>query len=298
MHFVEIGQRLELLGEVADLLDRADIAVHRVDAFEGDQFRARGIVILDQRAQMADIIVAEDAPVAAGTADTLDHRGMVERIGIDDQARQDLAERGKRGVIGDIAGGEQQRAGLAVKRRQLGLEVDVKPCRAGNVARAAGTGTEAVDRLVHGIDDIVVLAHAEIVVRAPDGDLAFAVGKARRGPGKASAMAVQVDKDPVTPLAMDSLQRVFKSFQVFHGDHRSRFLPELQPVWIFQCLRLARTPNTMTPQARHTCKDRDSSPIGNTTYHSPGSGDPAGAAVPARRACWRRLTCRPGWSAP
>ena len=39
MHFVEIGQRVVLLGEVADRLDRRDVAVHRIDALEHDDLR-------------------------------------------------------------------------------------------------------------------------------------------------------------------------------------------------------------------------------------------------------------------
>ena len=44
MHLVEIGHRAVLVGDVADFADRRDIAVHRIDALEGDQLRRRRIV--------------------------------------------------------------------------------------------------------------------------------------------------------------------------------------------------------------------------------------------------------------
>ena len=39
MHFVEIGQRVIFVGEVADRRDRRDVGFHRIDAFERDQLR-------------------------------------------------------------------------------------------------------------------------------------------------------------------------------------------------------------------------------------------------------------------
>ena len=44
---------------------------------------------------------------------------------------------------------------------------------AGDVARAARARTALVDGRVHGGDDVRVLAHAEIVVGAPDGHLSL-----------------------------------------------------------------------------------------------------------------------------
>ena len=39
MDFVDIGQRVVLFREVADRVDRGDIAIHRIDGFERDQLR-------------------------------------------------------------------------------------------------------------------------------------------------------------------------------------------------------------------------------------------------------------------
>ena len=71
--FVEISHRAKLIGDVAELLDRSDIAVHRVDAFEGDQFRGSRIKRGDLLAQVAGVIVTEDDALGAGVADAFDH---------------------------------------------------------------------------------------------------------------------------------------------------------------------------------------------------------------------------------
>ena len=36
---VEMGHRAVLLGEIGDLADRGDVAIHRIDQLEGDQLR-------------------------------------------------------------------------------------------------------------------------------------------------------------------------------------------------------------------------------------------------------------------
>ena len=43
VHLVDVGERVILLGEVADLFDGGDVAVHRVHALECDQLGQRGI---------------------------------------------------------------------------------------------------------------------------------------------------------------------------------------------------------------------------------------------------------------
>jgi hypothetical protein len=39
MYLVEIGHSAVFLGEIGNLTDRRDVAVHRIDRFEGDQLR-------------------------------------------------------------------------------------------------------------------------------------------------------------------------------------------------------------------------------------------------------------------
>ena len=115
--------------------------------------------------------------LAAAVADAFDHRGVVLLVGEDHAAGDQLDQRRQRRVVGDVGGREEQRRFLAVQVGELVLELDVIVGGAGDVARAAGAGADGVDRLVHGGDDGRMLAHAEIVVGAPDGDLARALGR-------------------------------------------------------------------------------------------------------------------------
>ena len=103
MDFVEVGQRVVLVGEVADRGDRRDVAVHRIDALERDQLGRVRILGGEQLLEMLEIVVAEDALLAARIADAGDHRGVVELVREDDAAGQQLAERRQRRLVRDVA---------------------------------------------------------------------------------------------------------------------------------------------------------------------------------------------------
>src|SRR5262245_5074006 len=84
-------------------------------------------------------------------------------------------------------------------------------CRARNISRAAGTGTGGVNRLVHGRKHLRMLAHAKVVVAAPDGDqrlAAFVVVICRR---VASATTHNIGEDSVPALPPQPRERVAKS---------------------------------------------------------------------------------------
>ena len=188
MDLVDIGHGVVALGEIADRVDRRDVAVHRIDALERDQLRpvARR---LQQLFEMREIVVAENLLVAAGLADALDHRIVVVGVRQDQAVRNQLGDGRDAGLVRDIARGEDQRGGLAVQVGELALQLDQRMVGAGDVAGAAGAGAHAGRGLDHGADHLGVLAHAEIVVGAPDHDLARRpAGNARRACGKRPAM--------------------------------------------------------------------------------------------------------------
>src|SRR3546814_2808076 len=54
-------------------LFRSDVAIHRIDAFERDQLRGRGIVGGEQFLEMLEVVVAPHALFTARIADTRDH---------------------------------------------------------------------------------------------------------------------------------------------------------------------------------------------------------------------------------
>src|SRR5581483_5658297 len=78
MYFVEIGHGTIAFCEIADPGDGRDIAVHGVDALEGNQLRSLRVRRAQQLLEMLHVVVAEDAPIAARLADAVDHRGMIE----------------------------------------------------------------------------------------------------------------------------------------------------------------------------------------------------------------------------
>ncbi len=217
VHFVEIGQRAVLFGEVADRGDRRDMPVHRVDALEGDDLRRGAVELFELRLEVLDVVVAPDALGTATMANAGDHRGVVLLVGEDDGARQQLRQGGERRVVGDIGGGEQQRRFLAVQVGELALQLDVIVRGAGDVARAARTGADRVDGLVHGGDHGGMLAHAEVVVGAPDGDRARGLRVVEVLGGRiGAAPALHVGKHAVAAFAMDGVERNLERLCVVH----------------------------------------------------------------------------------
>ena len=147
---------------------------------------------------MGHVVVAEDAFGAVEPLDPLDPRGVVQRVGIDDQAGKQLAQRRKRRVIGDIGAGKDQRRLFPVQVGQFGFQPLVIDRGARDVARAPRACAGGVQRLVHGGQDDGVLAHAQIVVAAPDRDLAFRpVGSRPDGLGIGTLAALDIDERPI-----------------------------------------------------------------------------------------------------
>ena len=80
VHFVEIGHGIVRIRDVAEFRDRRDIAVHRVDRFERDQFRSLRVEIGQLAFEITRVVVGKDARFAAAVPDALDHRGVVELV--------------------------------------------------------------------------------------------------------------------------------------------------------------------------------------------------------------------------
>ncbi len=92
------------------------------------------------------------------------------------------------------------------------------PVGAGNVARAAGADAELFGRLLHRRDHLGMLAHAEIVVGAPDGDLAGIVGLVaihrRRKP---AGDPLDVGEDAIALLLPQRIDCVFEDAPIIHA---------------------------------------------------------------------------------
>src|SRR5215469_9736847 len=88
---------------------------------------------------------------------------------------------------------------------------------AGDITRAAGAGTDRAQRLLDRREHRRVLAHAEIVVRTPNGDLgADAVVEGTR---KAAAAPLEVGKGAVPPLCAQPVETLFEEAFVIHRCH-------------------------------------------------------------------------------
>src|SRR3546814_6029549 len=74
---------------------------------------------------MREIVVAEDALLAARVADAGDHRGVVHLVRKDDHAGEQPRQRRQRRLVRDIARSEEQRGFLAVKIGQFAFEIDM-----------------------------------------------------------------------------------------------------------------------------------------------------------------------------
>lgn len=206
VHFIEIGHSAELVGEIADLLDRRDIAIHRIDALEGDQLRRIRIGSGELGFEIVEIVMLPDHPLALAVADAFDHRGVVERVGEDDQAGDLLAERAKGRPVRHIAGIEDQAGFLAMQVGKFLLQQDVVMVGTRNIPGASRTRATVIDRLMHGGNHGRVLAHAQIVVGTPDGYVPFSFGCVSGGARKLTAMPLEIGEHSVAAFLMKTVQ--------------------------------------------------------------------------------------------
>ena len=206
MDLVEVGHGAVPIRQIADRADVGDVAVHGIDALEGDQLRA--VARRDQQfLEMGEVVVAEDALLAAGMAHALDHRVVVEGVRQDQAVRDQLGDGRDAGLVRDVARGEDEARLLAVQVGEFALQVHQRRVVARDVAGAAGAHAAAGGRAGHGADHVRVLAHAEVVVRAPYGDLGgAAVGLAPMRGREAAGDAFDIGEDAVAALAVQAVQ--------------------------------------------------------------------------------------------
>ncbi len=217
MHLVEIGHGAMPLRYVADLGDRRDVAVHRVDRFERDQLRNVRRQAGQPPVEVGRVVMREHDLLRPAVADALDHGGVVAGVGQHDAAGQAAGQGAQRRPIRHVAGVEQQRGFRVVQVGQFLFQQHVVVVGACDVAGAARAGAAAIERLVHRRQHGRVLAHAEIVVGAPHrdvGPLAFAHVSSM---GKASGAPLQIGEDAVIAVAAKPIELPAKEMVVVHG---------------------------------------------------------------------------------
>ena len=202
MHLIEIGHRAIAFGEIADGADLAEIAFHRIDGFEADDLRRVGRSRAQQLFQMRHVVVAIDPLLGARMAHAFDHRGVVQLVGEEHAARQQPRQRRQRRVVGDVARREQQRRFLAVQVGKLALRARhgngwCRRCSACRPSLRRRSRSPPAWRRHFG-----VLAHAQIVVAAPDRDRLHRVLGVVRGGRKGAAVAHDIGEDPIAAFAL------------------------------------------------------------------------------------------------
>ena len=222
MDLVEIGHGAKGLGRVAQFGNRRDVAIHRVDRLKGDELGPGGVDPGEQAAEILGVVMGEDVLLGTAAADSFDHRGVIRRVGEDDAIGQPRRERAEGRPVRHIARGEQQRRLLAVQLGELAFEADVIVVGAGDVAGAAGAGAATVERFVHRRDHSRVLAHAEIVVRAPHRHLAALAVTAKIGEREGAGAPFEVGKHPVVASAAQTVELPAEKPFVVHRHLRSR----------------------------------------------------------------------------
>src|ERR1700723_967332 len=88
-----------------------------------------------------------------------------------------------------------------------------------NISGAARAGAVTRDSALRGVDDFRVTAHAEVVVRAPDRDLAGRSLLAFRSPerhGEACSIALEVGESPITAFRFQPRYRALETLLVVH----------------------------------------------------------------------------------
>src|SRR5262245_12045872 len=87
---------------------------------------------------------------------------------------------------------------------------------AGDVAGAAGAGADPGGGLDHGADHLGMLAHAEIVVGAPDHDIARALRRVPDRMRKTACDTFEVGENTVAALFMQAIEGGTEKLAVIH----------------------------------------------------------------------------------
>ena len=99
---------------------------------------------------------------------------------------------------------------------ELVLERDQRMRGARDIARATRAGAVFGDSLRHRVEHDRALAHAEIVVRAPDHDVVGHRVAVVRGEREPTRVPRQLGEHPVTTLGLEAAQLVGKKPLVIH----------------------------------------------------------------------------------
>ena len=216
MDLVEVGHGAVTVGQIADVTDRGDVAVHGIDALECDQLGGIGRQGGQLRLKVRKVVVPPDNGLRAAVAHAFDHAGVVQRVRQHDAAGDACGQRAQRRPVRDVAGGEQQRRLLPVQVGEFGLQRDMGMAGAADVAGAPCPRAVGVEGVVHRRQHRRMLAHAEVVVRAPHRHVARGAVAVVRGAWKGAPVAAEVGEDAVVAVGLQAVERGAEQVVVAH----------------------------------------------------------------------------------
>ncbi len=216
VHLVGISHGAIAVSEIADALDRRDVAVHRIERLERDQLRPLGCGGPQQLFQMRHVVVAEDLLLRAGLAHALDHGIVIPGVRQDQAVRHQLDQGRDASLIGDVAGREDQSRLFAMEVGELALEVDQRMVGAGDIAGSTGPCAHSGRGLDHRTDHLRVLPHAKVIVGAPHDHVARPLRGMPDRAGKAAGKPLEVRKYPVAPFVPEAGKRARKVRFIVH----------------------------------------------------------------------------------
>src|SRR5206468_7969724 len=111
--------------------------------------------------------------------------------------------------------GEDQCRVAAVQIGDLALEQQMEVIVARDVAGAAGAGADRPQGLLHRRQDRRMLPRAEVVVRAPDGDLG--ADPVIEGARKAAAAPLEIGEDAIPRLGAQRAEALSEEALVIHA---------------------------------------------------------------------------------
>ena len=166
-------------GEIGELRQRADVAIHGEDAVGDEQLVAGLVLDLVQKLfGMRRVLVAEDFDLGAREAGAVDDAGVIQLVGDDEVF---LAEnRGDGAGIGGEAGLEDHAGFDVLEARNLFFQLHVDRHGAGDGAHRAGADAVLLRGFERGFAQLGVSGQSEIVVGGEVDDLLAVEGADRR----------------------------------------------------------------------------------------------------------------------
>lgn len=159
---VEHGEHFVGGGGFEEGGEGGDVAFHRVDAFDGEEFGGVAGELGGDVAEIGGVVVGEAFEGGGGEAGAVPHAGVDVFIGEDDVAL--LREGGEAGEAGEVAGGVDLAGFFAEEGGEFGFEGEVVGAGAVGDAGAGGAGAPFEEGGAGGLDGFGVEGEAEVVV--------------------------------------------------------------------------------------------------------------------------------------